>query len=139
MNINAWCAGEYNGLTGIDNGTGRNGVIQVSNDVSTIGETSIKLTKQSSRWWCYIEFAGVLNKTYEINVDIYSPNNNSKLMLYGSDSTCISEVIIPQSDNWQNITLSGKLTDATAPYVRIQPINEEGNFCYFDNLIVREV
>ena len=139
LDINPWSGGEYNNFANIDNGTDRNGTLQITNQHSTIGEKSIKL-KNSSRWWFYILFNGILNKTYKVTADIYNPNVPVRLTLLGSDKDVIINTIVPVNDSWQTISISGTLTNADEPHIQVYLMDPNINdYAFIDNISIIQV
>lgn len=139
LSINAWSAGEYNdNLTYIDNGNSRNGLFTILNNYSSIGEKSIKVKHTSSRYWINILFNGLLNNTYGVSINIYNPNNTTKLTLR-TDEDVISTVNIPKNNNWQTIKLTGTLTSDNDTYIRILNDNNTGSYLYLDNINIKEI
>ena len=124
-----WCAGEYNG--NVSSFSHAQSSI-ITNSYSIIGESSIKIGRTSAD----VDFINIPieisnNGTYTVTMNVLNMSGANSVLRWISDGSVVSEVIIPQSNYWQTITLSANVTNGA--YVRLMQYGTNNNL-FFDNV-----
>lgn len=129
LTFNQWSATEYSNNF---NGFGQLGVVESSKDYSIIGETSLKLTKNSEQWWFDVMLSSLEEGTYNLTVNVYLKSGTLRVMFYNQQSI-LTEI-------WYNnmghgtISLSATYAVVDDARVRFTIYGEDDPTVFVDNL-----
>lgn len=127
---NVWSGGDY------DQSLSDFAHIQTStitNKYSAIGENSVTLSRIGDLFWINIPLSPITTGTYIFSQYLLNKSNDNIRVRFYTDSTIISYVTVPPSDNWQKINLSVPISNLNGTfYIRILN-NDSESTIYIDN------
>ena len=138
LDYNIWSATEYNhDTTGMFNNYPQNILINSSNDFSSIGESSLKITVKDIPSWVNIDLFKIANPNKSVTVKLIVHNPECELVVnlfHTTTANAFSSVTVP-AGNIKEISLTG---DSSAfpdgnISIRVFPRTPNG-VCYIDNI-----
>lgn len=136
LTYNQWSSTEYNAKSNnnIFNGFAQLGAVSTSNKHTTIGETSLKLTKTDSKWWFDVLLPTFKeNNTYTFTADVYLESGLLRVLFYNNNNV-LNEI-------WHNslgkcsVSLSTFYETVTDPRIRFTIYENNGTpNAFIDNL-----
>ena len=107
-NYNVWSGTEYNNNTDDFNKTD-NIQLTPSNDFSSIGENSLKITcVQANEFMELQKITGLTEgKTFTISLVMYNPTVSVRCRLKSDNNSNITTITVPPSDNSKHVSVTG--------------------------------
>lgn len=130
LTYNQWSATEYNNNF---NNFAQLNTVTSTHDHTSIGETSIKLTKTDNYWWFDLMLLSIeTNINYTLTIDIYL-ENGSFVMRQNDTGNTIREIYY-NNQGQGTISLSIYYETLTDPRIRFLIYNENTTNVFIDNL-----
>ena len=125
---NQWTSGDYtNDLTDFT----RIQSSKITNQYSTIGESSINLNRIDNTWWINVPANLSTTGDYTFSIDILN-KSDSVALRFQANGSAVTTLNIPTSDSWQTYSISASLTNLTNVYLQILNYTYDG--IYIDNI-----
>ena len=134
-----WSSGEYSNQTNIATSLGQK--YQISNEFSSIGENSIKITRVGNNViWTESRIYNPSKNTFTCSCDILAKNRGQVyfVAVYGDTTQDVVFTDVEVKDDVQHITVSGSINQSKPlSFVSIRfIIRDIGGFIYVDNISI---